>query len=126
MNALILALTLMPVLCSYFLRGEIKEKDSWLVRVFKVIYTPILYFALRFRWLVAVAMFGLFGFSLVLFNRMGAEFVPELDEGDMTIQLIRSISAGLDASLDLQLKSEKVLLEKFPDEVRAHRVHGDL
>ena len=62
-------------------------------------------------------MFGLFGFALVLFSRMGAEFVPELDEGDMTIQLIRSISAGLDASLDLQLKSEKVLLEKFPDEV---------
>ncbi len=116
-GALILALTLMPVLCSYFLRGEIKEKDSWLVRVFKAIYTPILYFALRFRWVVAVAMFGLFGFSLVLFSRMGAEFVPELDEGDMTIQMIRSISAGLDASLDLQLKSEKILLERFPDEV---------
>ncbi|MCB1096675.1 MAG: efflux RND transporter permease subunit [Verrucomicrobiae bacterium] len=114
-GALILALTLMPVLCSYFLRGDIKEKDSWLVRVFKAIYTPVLNFALRFRWAVALAMFGLFGFSLVLFNRMGAEFVPELDEGDMTIQLIRSISAGLDASLDLQLKSEKVLLEKFPE-----------
>jgi heavy metal efflux system protein len=114
-GALILALTLMPVLCSYLLRGDIKEKDSWLVRVFKAVYTPVLNFALRFRWAVALAMFGLFGFSLVLFSRMGSEFVPELDEGDMTIQLIRSISAGLDASLDLQLKSEKVLLEKFPE-----------
>jgi cobalt-zinc-cadmium resistance protein CzcA len=114
-GALILALTLMPVLCSYFLRGEIKEKDSWLVNVFKSIYKPVLLFALRFRWIVALTMFGLFGFSLVLFSKMGAEFVPELDEGDMTIQMIRSISAGLDASLDLQLKSEKVLVEKFPE-----------
>ena len=114
-GAMILALTLMPVLCSYFLKGEIKEKDSWLVTFFKKLYAPILQFALRARWVVAVTMFGLFGFSLVIFSRMGAEFVPELDEGDITIQFIRSISAGLDASLDLQLKSEKVLLEKFPE-----------
>lgn len=114
-GALILALTLMPVLCSYFLKGEIKEKDSRLVSFFKAIYKPILQFALRARWVVAVAMFGLFGFSLVLFSRMGAEFVPELDEGDITIQFIRSISAGLEASLDLQLKSENLLLEKFPE-----------
>ncbi|MEZ5325879.1 MAG: CusA/CzcA family heavy metal efflux RND transporter [Verrucomicrobiales bacterium] len=114
-GALILALTLMPVLCSYFLRGEIKEKDSWLVNIFKIIYAPLLNLALRFRWAVTLTMFGLFGVSLVIFSRMGAEFVPELDEGDMTIQMIRSISAGLDASLDLQLKSEKVLLEKFPE-----------
>lgn len=116
-GALILALTLMPVLCSYFLRGEIKEKDSWLVKIIKLVYEPILRFALRMRWLVAIAMFGLFGYSLFIFSKMGSEFVPELDEGDMTMQLIRSISAGLDASLDLQLKSEKVLLEKFPNEV---------
>ncbi len=114
-GALILSLTLMPVLCSYFLKGEIKEKDSRLVTFFKFLYAPILQFALRFRWIVALAMFGLFGFSLFLFSRMGAEFVPELDEGDLTIQFIRSISAGLDASLDLQLKSEKLLLEKFPE-----------
>ncbi|MCG8599916.1 MAG: CusA/CzcA family heavy metal efflux RND transporter [Verrucomicrobiales bacterium] len=114
-GALILALTLMPVLCSYFLKGEIKEKDSRLVTFFKFLYQPILQFALRARWIVAITMFGLFAFSLVLFSRMGAEFVPELDEGDITIQFIRSISAGLDASLDLQLKSEKLLLEKFPE-----------
>lgn len=116
-GALILSLTLMPVLCSYFLKGEIKEEDSWLVTFFKKLYAPILQFALRARWIVTVAMFGLFGFSLVLFSRMGAEFVPELDEGDITIQFIRSISAGLEASLDLQLKSEKVLLEEFPEVV---------
>ena len=114
-GALLLAITLMPVLCSYFLSGKIQEKDSILVTFFKALYRPVLAFALRFRWLVALLMFGLFGWSLHTFSKMGAEFIPELDEGDITLQLIRSSSAGLEASLDLQLKSEKVLLEKFPE-----------
>jgi cobalt-zinc-cadmium resistance protein CzcA len=114
-GALLLAITLMPVLCSYFLRGKIQEKDSFLVTFFKALYRPVLAFALRFRWLVALLMFSLFGWSLHTFSKMGAEFIPELDEGDITLQLIRSSSAGLEASLDLQLKSEKVLLEKFPE-----------
>ena len=114
-GALILALTLMPVLCSYFLTGRIREKDSVLVTFFKAVYRPLLDFALRFRWLVAFTMLALFGWSMWTLSRMGAEFIPELDEGDITLQLIRSSSAGLEASLDLQLKSEKVLREKFPE-----------
>jgi len=114
-GALLLAITLMPVLCSYFLSGKIQEKDSILVTFFKALYRPVLAFALRFRWLVALLMFSLFGWSLHTFSKMGSEFIPELDEGDITLQLIRSSSAGLEASLDLQLKSEKVLLEKFPE-----------
>jgi len=114
-GALLLAITLMPVLCSYFLSGKIQEKDSILVTFFKALYRPVLAFALRFRWLVALVMFSLFGWSLHTFSKMGAEFIPELDEGDITVQLIRSSSAGLEASLDLQLKSEKVLMEKFPE-----------
>lgn len=115
LGALLLAITLMPVLCSYFLSGKIQEKDSILVTFFKALYRPLLAFALRFRWLVALLMFSLFAWSLWVFSKMGSEFIPELDEGDITLQLIRSSSAGLEASLDLQLKSEKVLLEKFPE-----------
>ena len=114
-GALVLALTLMPVLCYFFLGGKIKEKDSLLVTFFKALYQPLLGFALRFRWVVALLMFGLFGAALMTFHKMGSEFIPELDEGDITLQLIRSSSAGLESSLDLQLKSEKVLIEKFPE-----------
>ena len=49
-GSLVLALTLMPALCAYFLRGKINEQDNWLVRLLKAIYTPLLNFALRFRW----------------------------------------------------------------------------
>ena len=114
-GALALAVTLMPVLCSFFLGGKIQEKDNWLVRFFKRIYTPILNFSLRFRWATVLPMVALFGFSLWLFTRLGAEFIPQLDEGDITLQMIRSSSAGLQASLDLQTKSEQILRKEFPE-----------
>ena len=114
-GSLVLALTLMPALCAYFLRGKIKEKDNWLVRLIKAIYTPLLDFALRFRWLALGAAVVLFGSSLWVFSRLGAEFIPQLDEGTMLLQFIRSSSAGLGASVDLQKKSEKLLRERFPE-----------
>jgi cobalt-zinc-cadmium resistance protein CzcA len=114
-GALVLALTLMPVLCSFFLGGRITEGDNWLVRGAKALYTPLLNFGLRFRWLVVLPMVVLFAGSLWVFSRLGSEFIPQLDEGSITLQMIRSTSAGLGASLDLQEKSERLLREKFPE-----------
>jgi len=114
-GSLVLALTLMPVLCSFLLGGNIKEKDNWLVTLVKRLYTPLLSFGLRFRWLVVLPMFALFGFSLFVFSRLGSEFIPQLDEGDFTFQLIRSSSAGLTASVDLQKQSEAILRREFPE-----------
>ena len=114
-GSLVLALTLMPVLCSFLLGGDIREKDNWLVALTKRIYTPLLEFGLRFRWLVVLPMFALFGFSLFVFSRLGSEFIPQLDEGDFAFQLIRSSSAGLSSSLDLQKQSEAVLRREFPE-----------
>jgi len=114
-GALVLALTLMPVLCSFFLRGKIKEEDNWLVRWFKAVYTPLLTFALRFRWVVVSAAIVLCAVSALLFKRLGAEFIPQLDEGTMLIQFIRSSSAGLEASVELQKQSERLLRERFPE-----------
>jgi Cu/Ag efflux pump CusA len=55
-----------------------------------------------------------FACSVWLFTRLGAEFIPQLDEGDITLQFIRSSSAGLEASLDLQKKSKDSAGE-FPE-----------
>ena len=114
-GALILSLTLMPVLCSYFLGGQIAEKDNFVVRFFKAVYTPLLASALRHRWLVVAASAGIFALSVVVFVRLGAEFLPQLDEGSISLQMIRSTSVGLEASLDLQKKSERVLRANFPE-----------
>lgn len=114
-GSLVLALTLMPVLCSFLLGGKIQEKDNWLVTLTKHLYTPLLSFGLRFRWLVVLPMFALFGWSLVILSRMGAEFIPQLDEGDFTFQFIRSSSASLSSSVDLQKQSEAILRREFPE-----------
>ncbi|MEO5914054.1 MAG: CusA/CzcA family heavy metal efflux RND transporter [Luteolibacter sp.] len=114
-GSLVLALSLMPVLCSYLLGGNIQEKDNWLVSLVKKLYTPLLNFGLRFRWLVILPMFALFGFSLVIFSRLGSEFIPQLDEGDFTLQFIRTSSAGLSSSVELQKQSETILRRDFPE-----------
>jgi cobalt-zinc-cadmium resistance protein CzcA len=114
-GSLVLALTLMPVLCSYLLGGKIQEKDNWLVTLTKRLYTPLLQFGLRFRSLILLPMIVLFGGSLWVFSRLGSEFIPQLDEGDFAFQLIRSSSAGLSSSLDLQKQSESVIRREFPE-----------
>ncbi|MBE2216446.1 MAG: efflux RND transporter permease subunit [Opitutaceae bacterium] len=114
-GALALALTLMPVLCSWMLSGSIAERDGWLVRVAKAIYTPLLAAALRVRMAVVLAAVVLFGGAVAVFLRLGAEFIPQLDEGSIALQMIRGNSVGLVASVDLQRRSERLLLEQFPE-----------
>lgn len=114
-GALLVALTLMPVLCALALGGDIKEKDNAVVAWFKRVYEPILLFALRRRAIIVVAAVCLFVSSLLVFSRLGAEFIPQLNEGSLSVQMIRSASVSLEASLDLQKQSEKVLLQKFPE-----------
>lgn len=114
-GALVLSLTLMPALCSWLLSGDIREEDPVLIRWAKWAYTPVLAFSLRFRWLVVGCAVGLFAVAALLFGRLGAEFVPQLDEGSLTVQLIRTTSISLDASIAMQERSEKVLIEKFPE-----------
>lgn len=114
-GALILSLTLMPVLCSFFLSGKISEKDNWIIGALKRVYAPTLRVVLRLRWLVVIAAIGLFAWSISIFNRLGAEFVPQLDEGSFATHMIRTTSIGLDASLAMQEKAEQVLLDVFPE-----------
>jgi cobalt-zinc-cadmium resistance protein CzcA len=112
-SALILSITVMPVLASLFLARMIQQKDTWLVRLLKRVYTPCLHFAMR----LPVFMFGLavlfFLVSLVIASRFGVEFVPKLDEGDIAIQVTRLPSVSLETSTEMTKAVERCLLE-FP------------
>ncbi len=114
-GALALALTLMPALCSYLLGGNLSEKDSFLVKFAKLVYAPVLNFSLRARWPVTGAAVALLALAAFIFSKLGAEFVPQLDEGSFATHMIRTTSIGIDASVDMQKRGEKVLLEKFPE-----------
>lgn len=114
-GALVLALTLMPALCSYLLGGNISEKDSFLVKFAKKLYSPLLNASLRFRWRFTGAAVVLLALAVFVFSRLGAEFVPQLDEGSFATHMIRTTSIGIDASTEMQKRGEKLLVEKFPE-----------
>jgi heavy metal efflux system protein len=114
-GALILALTVVPVLCSFFMTAKVSEEDNFLIRFAKRLYTPVLHFSLRMRWLMSAIAIGIFGVSMWVFTHLGAEFIPQLDEGSLAAQMIRTTSIGLGPSVQMQTAAEKLMLEKFPE-----------
>lgn len=117
-GALLLALTLIPVLCSFFLRGKMRHEDNWAIRMAKKIYEPVLNLALRFRWIAVTASIAAFIGSLWLFTRLGAEFVPQLDEGSMTVMLQKPVGMNVEEAIKTDIEIENVLLKKFPEMTR--------
>jgi cobalt-zinc-cadmium resistance protein CzcA len=113
-GALVLALTLMPVLCSLFLTREIQEEDNAVVRVSKRLYAPLLEFALNQRSVVMGATVLLLVGTAFVFTRLGAEFVPKLDEGSLTLMYQKNSGISMVESLRSELEAEKLLLSKFP------------
>jgi len=114
-GALILALTIVPVLCSFFMTKKVSEEDNFLIRFAKNVYKPVLNFSLRMRWLMSLIAIGIFAFSMFVFSRLGAEFIPQLDEGSLAAQMVRTTSIGLAPSIEMQKAAEKLILEKFPE-----------
>jgi cobalt-zinc-cadmium resistance protein CzcA len=114
-GSLVLALTLMPALCSFLLRGRIHEGDNLIVRFCKALYSPILHVALRVRWLVVIGALALFALALVIFNRLGADFIPKLDEGAFTIMVFRAAGVSLDATLEAQTKTDREIKARVPE-----------
>ncbi len=117
-GALLLALTLMPVLCSFLLRGNIREGDNFIVRAAKRIYEPTLNATLRHIWVVIFASVLLFTGSVWLFTRLGAEFVPKLDEGSITSMLYKPVGMSIEESLRTDIEVEKMLMKDFPELTR--------
>ncbi len=117
-GALVLALTLMPTLCSFVLRGNIHEGDNRVIQFIKKLYAPSLDLAMRMRWLVVATSVVLFAGSLWLFTRLGAEFVPKLDEGSITSMLYKPVGMSMEESLRTDIEVSKKLLAEFPELTR--------
>jgi len=114
-GALVLSVTLMPVLCSFLLRGKVSETENFLIRWIKAVYEPTLRLALRFRWAVFAGAVALFGLSLFVFTRLGTEFAPQLDEGATTMMIYRPVGQSLEVSLEAQKAIDRFVLETFPE-----------
>lgn len=116
-GSLIISLTVTPVLASLVLPRVCEEKDVFLVRLAQWIYRPLLNVAIKARWLVLPAALCILGYALTVAMGLGSEFVPRLSEGDIVIGVLRAPGTSLDVSAEMNTRMEKLLLEKFPDEV---------
>jgi cobalt-zinc-cadmium resistance protein CzcA len=114
-GSLVLALTLMPALCSFLLRGRIAERDNWIIRAAKSVYSPILRFSLRVRWLIVFGAIGIFALALFIFTRLGADFIPKLDEGAFTMMVYRPSSISLEQSIEQQRKTDQEIKKRVPE-----------
>jgi cobalt-zinc-cadmium resistance protein CzcA len=110
-SALILSLTFVPAAVALLLSGHIEEKDNSIVRNAKRFYTPVLEWALKLRLPVLGGAVVFIVFSGWLATRMGTEFIPNLDEGDIAIQALRIPGTSLTQSLEMQFQLERAVLQ---------------
>lgn len=114
LSALVLSLTFVPAAVATFVTGKVDEKEGRIIGGVKSLYEPLLRFTLKMPLpVMAVAVF-LVIISLFGASRMGAEFIPSLDEGDIAIQALRAPGTSLTQSVEMQFELEKEVLN-FPE-----------
>lgn len=113
LTSLALALILMPVLASIFLRS-VSENEPFLVRWVKRLYGPLLQVVIRRPRIVLASTVMIFLASLGLATTLGAVFIPKLDEGSIAIQAVRLPSVSLETSVAMTTRIEKCLMQ-FPE-----------
>ena len=113
-GALIMSLTLSPVLCRLFFTNLKPARDNILVRALKGFYVGQLKLALRFRWVSLGLFLGLVGITGAALPYLGAEFMPELEEGNVYVRGTFPVNASLDEVADKAAIARR-LLQKHPE-----------
>lgn len=118
LGALILSLTYVPMASSTFLPRKVSSGRSLADRIisrFIRMYEPLLQKALDYRKLVISLAVLLFLGSIWIFSRMGGEFIPQLDEGDMAMQMTVPTGSALSHTVTMSTRAEAILLREFPE-----------
>jgi cobalt-zinc-cadmium resistance protein CzcA len=113
-GSLIITLTLLPVLCAWFMRRGVQEKRNAAFERIKALYTRGLDFCLEHAWGTVIASAILLGASLLLIPRIGAEFMPHLDEGALWVRATMPYTISFDESAKLTPKVRDIL-KSFPE-----------
>jgi cobalt-zinc-cadmium resistance protein CzcA len=101
-TAMILSLTFVPAVVALFVTGKVEEKDSAVMRGARALYQPALDWALRLRWVAAGLAVVLVGLAGLVASRMGSEFIPSLDEGDIALHALRIPGTSLSQAIRMQ------------------------
>ncbi|MBX9821031.1 MAG: CusA/CzcA family heavy metal efflux RND transporter [Afipia birgiae] len=114
LGAAILSMTLVPAAVALLVTGKVSEKENFFMRGALRLYAPALEGAIRLRYVVVAMAFVLVGVAGVAASRMGGEFIPSLDEGDIAMHAMRIPGTSLTQSVQMQEALEKAILE-FPE-----------
>ncbi|MGO9094661.1 MAG: efflux RND transporter permease subunit [Bryobacteraceae bacterium] len=112
-GALICSLTLLPVLCAFFLRKHVHEPRIAVYEGIRSLYGRMLGWSLRHRAITVLLCLAVFGVSLLLIPTIGAEFMPHLDEGALWIRATTPYTISFDEAARLSPQIRNILLS-FP------------
>jgi copper/silver efflux system protein len=119
----ILAITLVPVMMGYFLRGKIiAENKNPVNRLLHALHTPALTMAMNWRGITAVLALGLLAITYYPYSKLGSEFMPPLDEGDILYMPTTFPGISITKAKELLQQTDKILYT-FPE---VHHVFGKI
>lgn len=111
--ALVFSVTLVPAAIAMFMTSKISEKESPIILGAKAVYRPTLIFAMKFRWLVILFAVLLIATTSWIATKLGSEFIPQLNEGDIALHAMRIPGTGIEQAVNMQVQLEKEILT-FP------------
>jgi cobalt-zinc-cadmium resistance protein CzcA len=112
-SAFVLSLTMVPAMIAIFIKERVPEHDNAFVRTLKRLYAPALKFSLRRPVWPMVCGAILFGTAVLIFMRLGQDFIPSLDEKNLAVHAVRIPSTSLEQSQSMQIEIEKTI-SAFP------------
>ncbi len=118
LGAFILSLTYVPMISALFLSKHMQHKKNISDRImdfFHRIYKPAIEFVLRKKFIVVATGVMMFIASLIVFNQLGAEFIPTLEEGDFAVETRVMTGSSLSQTIEAAQRGAKILLENFPE-----------
>lgn len=117
-GAFVLSLTYVPMMSAMFLSKNTEHKPNFsdkMMAWFEKIYAPFLDSALRFKKAVLAIALGMFVFAVIVFQNMGGEFIPTIEEGDLAINATIMTGSSLSQMVKTTTEYEKILKAKFPE-----------
>ena len=107
--AMVLSLTLVPAAVAMFVTGKVAHKDSVVMRAMRAGYRPLLWLSLKLRYLLVIAAVVLVAGSALLASKLGSEFIPNLDEGDIALHALRVPGTSLTQAIKMQEQLEEAI-----------------
>lgn len=112
--AMILSITFVPAMIALVTTGKVKDEESKIVHGIKKFYHPVLDWSLNHRLILVACVAGFFVFTASLSTRLGSEFIPSLDEGDVALHALRIPGTSLSQAIEMQYALEREI-QKIPE-----------